>query len=97
MASGDGSDVFVSYARSDGDAAAELNGWLVGQKFSTFFDRYALRRLRWVPALEEAIGRSKAAATLIGPQGIGNPQQTGMAKSASVDSATRHRPYSGYD
>ena len=28
MASGDAYDVFISYARSDGDAAAELNGWL---------------------------------------------------------------------
>jgi hypothetical protein len=28
MASGDAYDVCVSYARSDGDAAVELNGWL---------------------------------------------------------------------
>ena len=69
-------DVFVSYARSDGAAAAELNGWLCAQGLSTFFDRSALRPgLRWVPALEDAIGRSKAVAILVGPHGIGNTQQ----------------------
>ena len=76
MASGDGYDVFISYARSDGDAAAELNGWLGAQGVSTFFDRSALRPgLRWVPALEEAIGRSRAVAILVGTHGIGNTQQ----------------------
>ena len=69
-------DVFVSYARSDGAAAAELNGWLCEQGLSTFFDRSALRPgLRWVPALEDAIGRSKAVAILVGTHGIGNTQQ----------------------
>ena len=76
MASGDAYDVFVSYARSDDTAAAELNGWLCAQGFSTFFDRNALRPgLRWVLALEEAIGRSKAVAILVGKHGIGNTQQ----------------------
>ena len=69
-------DVFVSYARSDGAAASELNGWLCAQGLRTFFDRSALRPgLRWVPALEEAIGRSKAVAIFVGPHGIGNTQQ----------------------
>lgn len=31
MANGDAYDVFLSYARSDGDAAAALNGWLAAQ------------------------------------------------------------------
>ncbi len=76
MGSGGDYDVFVSYARSDGAAAAELNGWLGEQGLSTFFDRSALRPgLRWVPALEDAIGRSKAVAILVGPHGIGNTQQ----------------------
>ena len=76
MGSGDDYDVFVSYARSDGAAAAELNGWLSAQGLSTFFDRNALRPgLRWVPALEDAIGRSKAVAILVGAHGIGNTQQ----------------------
>ncbi len=76
MASGDAYDVFISYARSDGDVAAELNGWLSAQGLSTFFDRSELRPgLRWVPALEEAIGRSRAVAILVGPHGIGNTQQ----------------------
>jgi hypothetical protein len=29
-------DVFLSYARSDGDAAAELNGWLSAQGIKNF-------------------------------------------------------------
>src|ERR1700733_6714619 len=76
MASGDAYDVFVSYARSDGAAAAELNSWLRDQGLSTFFERNELRPgLRWLPALEDAIGRSKAAAILVGKHGIGNTQQ----------------------
>jgi energy-coupling factor transporter ATP-binding protein EcfA2 len=76
MASGDAYDVFVSYARSDEAVAPELNGWLCAQGFNTFFDRNALSPgLRWVPALEEAIGRSKAVAILVGKHGIGNTQQ----------------------
>jgi energy-coupling factor transporter ATP-binding protein EcfA2 len=76
MGSGGGYDVFLSYAHSDGTAAAELNGWLSAQGLSTFFDRSALRPgLRWVPALEDAIGRSKAVAILLGKHGIGNTQQ----------------------
>jgi len=75
MPSGDAYDVFISYARSDGDAAAELNGWLSAQGFSTLFDRSELRPgLRWIPALEEAIGRARAVAILVGPHGIGNTQ-----------------------
>ena len=73
---GDVYDVFVSYSRSDEDGAAELNGWLCSQGLSTFFDRSKLRPgLRWVPALEDAIGRSRAVAVLVGKQGIGNTQQ----------------------
>ena len=73
VAAGDGSDVFISYARSDEAAAAELNGWLCARGFSTFFDRNALRpNLRWVPALEEAINRSKAVVILVGEHGIGD-------------------------
>ncbi|VFU10524.1 conserved protein of unknown function [Methylocella tundrae] len=71
-----GYDVFLSYARSDGAAAAELNGWLSAQGLRTFFDRSELRPgLRWIPALEDAIGQSDAVAILVGPHGIGNAQQ----------------------
>jgi hypothetical protein len=76
MASADAYDVFVSYARSDGAVAADLNSWLRAKGLSTFFDRSELRPgLRWVSALEEAIGRSRAVAILVGPHGIGNTQQ----------------------
>ena len=69
-------DVFLSYARSDGAAAAELNGWLRAQGFHTFFDRSELSPgLRWIPALEDAIGRSDAVAILVGRHGFGNTQQ----------------------
>jgi WD40 repeat protein/energy-coupling factor transporter ATP-binding protein EcfA2 len=76
MASGDAYDVFISYARSDGAVAADLNSWLRAQGLSTFFDRSELRPgLRWIPGLEDAIGRSRAVAILVGPHGIGNTQQ----------------------
>ena len=73
VAAGDGSDVFISYARRDEGAAAELNGWLCARGFSTFFDRNAFRpNLRWVPALEEAINWYKTVAILVGKHGIGD-------------------------
>ena len=69
-------DVFVSYSRSDEAGAAELNGWLRSQGLSTFYDRSELRPgLRWIPGLEDAIGRSRAVAILFGKHGIGNTQQ----------------------
>ena len=62
-------DVFVSYARSDGAAAAaELNSWLRDHGLRTFFDRSELRPgLPWVPALEEAINRCRAIARMFRP------------------------------
>jgi hypothetical protein len=72
----DGFDVFLSYARSDGAAAKELNSWLCAHGLRTFFDRSELRSgLRWIPALEDAIGRSDAVAILVGRHGLGNTQQ----------------------
>jgi TIR domain len=72
----DGFDVFLSYARGDVVAAAELDGWLRAHSLRTFFDRSELRAgLRWIPALEEAIDRSNAVAILVGPHGLGNTQQ----------------------
>jgi energy-coupling factor transporter ATP-binding protein EcfA2 len=76
MGSGAAYDVFLSYARSDGAAAAELNGWLRAQDLRTFFDRSELHPgLRWIPAIEDAINRSGAVAILVGRHGIGNTQQ----------------------
>jgi formylglycine-generating enzyme required for sulfatase activity len=76
MGRDNGFDVFLSYARSDVAAAAELEGWLRSHGLRTFFDRSELRAgLRWIPALEDAIGRSNAVAILVGEHGIGNTQQ----------------------
>jgi hypothetical protein len=76
MGGNDRFDVFLSYARGDGAAAAELNHWLRTQGLRTFFDRSELRPgLRWIPALEDAIDRCDAAAILVGRHGIGNTQQ----------------------
>jgi hypothetical protein len=69
-------DVFLSYARSDGGPAAELNDALRARGLHTFFDRSELRLgLPWIPALEDAISRSNAVAILVGRHGIGNTQQ----------------------
>jgi energy-coupling factor transporter ATP-binding protein EcfA2 len=69
-------DVFLSYARNDGLAAAELNRWLRDHGLRTFFDRSELAPgLRWISALEDAVGRSDAVAILLGRHGIGNTQQ----------------------
>jgi ABC-type multidrug transport system fused ATPase/permease subunit len=68
--------VFLSYARSDGGPAAELNDALRARGLHTFFDRSELRLgLPWIPALEDAISRSNAVAILVGRHGIGNTQQ----------------------
>src|SRR5262249_16457405 len=54
----------------------KLNDWLRARGLHTFFDRSELRPgLRWIPALEDAIGRSNAVAILVGRHGIGNTQQ----------------------
>jgi tetratricopeptide (TPR) repeat protein len=69
-------DVFVSYAQSDGAGAAELNHWLRAQGLRTFFDRSELKPgLRWISALEDAIGHSNAVIILVGARGFGNFQQ----------------------
>jgi tetratricopeptide (TPR) repeat protein len=69
-------DVFLSYAHVDGAHAQQLDAWLREQDLRTFFDRRELRAgLRWVDALEEAIGNSGAVAILVGQHGLGNTQQ----------------------
>jgi energy-coupling factor transporter ATP-binding protein EcfA2 len=76
MSGDNGFDVFLSYAHRDEVEAAELNRWLRAQGLRTFFDRSELRPgLRWLPALEDAIGRSGAVAILLGRHGFDNTQQ----------------------
>jgi hypothetical protein len=76
MRSGDNYDLFISYTHKDGAAARGLNGRLNELGLSTSFDRSAFRpRLRWVAALEDAIGRSQDAAILVVEDGIGNTQR----------------------
>jgi hypothetical protein len=69
-------DVFLSYARADGAAVRQVAEWLSSQGLRTFFDQSELRAgLRWVVALEEAIGHAGAVAILMGSHGLGNTQQ----------------------
>jgi hypothetical protein len=69
-------DVFISYARSDGRHAAEIDSFLRAQGLRPFFDRRKLAPgLPWIRALEQAIGAARAAIVLIGPHGLGNTQQ----------------------
>jgi energy-coupling factor transporter ATP-binding protein EcfA2 len=69
-------DVFVSYSRADSRHAADIDSALRARGLKPFFDRRNLAPgLRWLPALEQAIGACKAAAVLIGPRGLGNTQQ----------------------
>ena len=76
MASGDAYDVFLSYARSDGAAAAELNGWLCAQGLRTFFDRSELRRAFGGSRRSKTRSAAPSAvAILVGKHGIGNTQQ----------------------
>jgi energy-coupling factor transporter ATP-binding protein EcfA2 len=69
-------DVFVSYSRTDGRHAAEIDSFLRGKGLKPFFDRRSLASgLPWVRALEQVIGTAKAVIVLIGPRGLGNTQQ----------------------
>ena len=69
-------DVFVSYSRADWCHAADIDSLLRAKGLTPFFDRRSLAPgLRWVRALEQAIGAAKAAIVLIGPRGLGNTQQ----------------------
>jgi TIR domain len=70
-------DVFISYARADVRHAKDIHSLLCQNGFLTFFDRRNLTSgLRWLSALEEAIGAAKAVIVLVGPRrGLGNTQQ----------------------
>jgi hypothetical protein len=58
----------VSYSRADWRHAADIDAVLRAKGLKSFFDRRNLAPgLRWVPALEHAIGAAKAAMVLIGP------------------------------
>jgi TIR domain len=66
-------DVFVSYSRTDGRHAAEIDSILRDKGLKTFLDRRNLAPgLPWIRALEQAIGASKAAIVLLGPRGLGD-------------------------
>jgi hypothetical protein len=72
----EGYDVFISYSRVDARHAADIDSVLRAEGLRPFFDRRNLAPgLRWVQALEQAIGAANAAIILIGPRGLGNTQQ----------------------
>jgi WD40 repeat protein len=69
-------DAFISYSRADSRHAAEIDSILRDKSLKPFFDRRNLDPgLPWLRALEKAIGSSKTAIVLIGPNGFGNTQQ----------------------
>ena len=69
-------DAFLSYAHVDEAAARQVNDWLHEQGLETFFDQSQLRPgLRWIPAVEDAIGDAAAVVILIGAHGVGNTQK----------------------
>ena len=69
-------DAFISYSRADWRHAEDICSALRARGLKPFFDRHNLPPgLRWVRALEEAIGACKAAIVLVGPRGFGNTQQ----------------------
>jgi hypothetical protein len=66
-----------SYSRADGCHAAEIDSVRRDKGLKTFFDRRNLAAGRpWVRAQEEAIGAAKAVIVLIGPRGLGSPDQS---------------------
>ncbi len=62
MGSGDAYDVFLSYAHSDGAAAADLNGWLSAQGLSTFLVEVA-RDVNPAPADGAGVGSTGIVKT----------------------------------
>jgi tetratricopeptide (TPR) repeat protein len=69
-------DVFLSYSRADSSIASEINDFLRAAKLKVFFDRNELLPgRRWMDDLEKAIGASRSAIVLVGPNGLGNTQQ----------------------
>ncbi len=86
-------DVFLSYAHADATSAQMLDASLRAQRLRTFFDRRELRAgLRWITALEEAIGSSGAVAILIGQHGLGNTQQYERELALVRQTQDRHFP-----
>jgi hypothetical protein len=69
--------LFISHSSLNNNKAIEVRDWLAKNGWDDVFldldpERSALG--------EEAIGRCKAAAILVGKHGIGNTHQTGNAK-----------------
>ena len=81
-------DVFLSYSRSDGEAAEVLRKRLVEAGLRTFLDRYALPAGQpWQPQLEAALAGCRTLVVLLGPSGIGTWQhreiQLGLDRQAA--------------
>jgi hypothetical protein len=69
MANGDAHDVFISDARADCGAAAELNGWIVSQGLGAVFDRSGPRPSVRLIALLVAMRRRESEALACGGGG----------------------------
>jgi hypothetical protein len=71
-----GFDVFLSYSRADEAAVRRLADALRGRGLRPFLDRWYLHPGRsWQRELEEQLGRSRAVAVCLGPDGMGSWQQ----------------------
>ena len=69
-------DVFLSYSRTDAEAARRVQAHLQEAGLATFLDRDQLAAGQpWLPALEQAIARCGAVAVFVGPAGLGTWQQ----------------------
>jgi len=72
-------DVFLSYNREDQAAVLDLAEKLKGLDVCVWLDVWELPPGRpWQPLLEQAIERTKTAAVLIGPSGVGPWQDMEM-------------------
>lgn len=65
-------DIFLSYSRTDAEAAAKLHGWLVNRGFSVFFDKKAIHEGElWLDRLQQAVDGCGSFVVLIGRDGVG--------------------------
>ena len=64
-------DIFLSYSRTDDEAADKLHGWLKSRGFSVFFDKKEIHEGElWLDRLQKAIDHCGVFMVLIGDKGV---------------------------